>query len=83
MFLVVLMITIFNLYFGYFKREKPLEIPPPEVSFLEEVSLPEKKIQIDFSIFENPILKELQLFEKIESPNPEEVGRENPFLPIK
>ena len=77
------MITILNLYFGYFKREKPPEILPPELSFPEEVSFFEKTIQIDFSIFENPILKELQPIEKIESPNPEEIGRENPFLPIK
>jgi len=82
-FFVVLMITIFNLYFGYFKREKAPEIPPPEVSSVEELSFPEKKTQIDFSIFENPILKELQPSEKIEFPNPEEIGRENPFLPIK
>ena len=82
-FFVVLMITIFNLYFGYFKREKALEIPPPEFSFPEEISFFEKKTQIDFSVFENPILKELQPSEKIEFPNPEEIGRENPFLPIK
>jgi hypothetical protein len=75
-FFLVLAITFFNLYFGYFKKEK-IPPPPPQISF------PEKKIQIDFSVFENPILKELQPIEKIEPPSPEEIGRENPFLPIK
>jgi hypothetical protein len=75
-FFLVLAITFLNLYFGYFKKEK-MSPPPPQISF------PEKKIQIDFSAFENPILKELQPIEKIEPPGPEEIGRENPFLPIK
>jgi hypothetical protein len=75
-FFLVLAITFLNLYFGYFKKEK-IPPPPPQISF------PEKKIQIDFSVFENPIFKELQPIEKIEPPSPEEIGRENPFLPIK
>jgi hypothetical protein len=75
-FFVVLIITFSILYFGYFKKEKPAKIP-------SEVFVPEKKIEIDFSIFEDPILKELQPFEKIEPPNPEEIGRENPFSQIK
>ena len=75
-FFVVLAITFLNLYFGYFKKEK---LPPPS----PQISFPEKKIQIDFSVFENPILKELQPIEKIGPPSPEEIGRENPFLPMK
>jgi F0F1-type ATP synthase membrane subunit a len=76
-FFVVLIITFSILYFSYFKKEKPAKVPPPQVSF------PERKIEIDFSIFENPILKELQPLEKIEPPSPEEIGRENPFSQIK
>jgi len=76
-FFVVSIITFSILYFGYFKKEKPVQFPPSQVSF------PERKIEIDFSVFENPILKELQLIEKIKPPSPEDIGRENLFLPIK
>jgi len=76
-FFLVLLITFSILYFGYFRKEKTLQPPFPEVI------VQEKKVEIDFSVFENPILKELQIFEKLEPPNPEEIGRENPFLPIK
>jgi len=76
-FFVVLIINFSILYFGYFKKEKPVQVPPLQVS------PPEKKIEIDFSVFENPILKALQPFEKIKPPNPEEIGRENPFSQIK
>jgi hypothetical protein len=72
--LIFFLITILILYFGYFKKK---------VSPLIEVFVPQKKIEIDFSIFENPILKELQPPEKIAPAGPEEIGRENPFLPIK
>ena len=76
-FFLVLLITFSILYFGYFKKEKALQPSFPGVI------VPEKKVEIDFSVFENPILKELQIFEKIEAPSPEEIGRENPFLLIK
>jgi hypothetical protein len=75
-FFIVLIVTLSILYFGYFKKEKGFRVSP-------EIPLPEKKIEIDFSIFENPILKELQPLEKIGPPIPEEIGRENPFSPIK
>jgi hypothetical protein len=75
-FFVVLIVTLSILYFGYFKKEKGPQVSP-------EIPVPEKKIQIDFSVFENPIMKELQPIEKIGPPIPEEIGRENPFLPIK
>jgi len=71
-FFVILAITFSILYFGYFKKEEVFQ-PPPEALVLE------KKVEIDFSVLENPILKELQLFEKIEPPPPEKIGRENPF----
>jgi hypothetical protein len=75
-FFIVLIVTFSILYFGYFKKEKGPQVSP-------EIPIPEKKIQIDFSVFENSILKELQPIEKIESPGAEEIGRENPFLPTK
>jgi hypothetical protein len=76
-FFLVLIITFTILYFGYFKKEKTIPARLPEIS------PPEKKIEIDFSVFENPILKELQPIEKIEPPKPEEIGRENPFSQLK
>jgi hypothetical protein len=75
-FFLVLIITFSILYFGYFKKEEVVQTPPP-------VFVPKKEIKIDFSVFKNPILKELQPFEKIEFPPQEEIGRENPFSPIK
>lgn len=75
-FFIVLIATFSILYFGYFKKEKSPQVFP-------EIIISEKKIEIDFSIFENPILKEFQPIEKIGPPIPEEIGRENPFLPIK
>jgi hypothetical protein len=76
-FFGVLVVTLLILYFGYFKKEKALRIPPPEVPTFQ------RKIEIDFSVFEKEILKELQPFGKIETPSTEEIGRENPFSPIK
>jgi hypothetical protein len=73
---VVLTITFLNLYFGYFKKEKVKTVPP-------EVFVPEKKIEIDFSVFRKSILKELQPVEKIPPPTQEEIGKENPFLPTE
>jgi hypothetical protein len=75
-FFVILAITLSILYFGYFRKKKTLS-PPSEITF------PEKKVEIDFSVLESPILRQFQPFEKIEHPSPEEIGRENPFLPIK
>jgi hypothetical protein len=44
------------------------------------VTVPEKKIEINLSVLENPILSELELFKEI-APFDKEAGRENPFLP--
>jgi len=70
----VVLITSLVIYFGYFKKEEkpPTEILPP--------ILP-KKIEIDFEVLKKPILEELQIFEKSELAKPEEIGRENPFVP--
>jgi hypothetical protein len=82
-FFVVLIVTILILYFGYFKKEKSVKVLPQEIITPEREIVLEKKIEIDFSVFENPILKELQPIEKISSPNQEEIGKENPFSSIK
>lgn len=63
------------LYFGHFKQKETPKIIPFRAPSVISV----KKIRIDFSILENPILKELQLPPTIEFPLPEEIGKENPF----
>jgi len=59
---------------GFFVEEKPV--------FPKEVSKSAKKIEIDFEILENPILRGLQPFEKIQPieaiDEGIEIGRENP-----
>lgn len=71
-FIAVLLITTSVLWFGVFRREKP--------SASEEAPRPFKKVEIDYGVLKNPILKELQIFEKI-PPFEEKAGRINPFLP--
>jgi hypothetical protein len=75
-FFIVLIVTLSILYFGYFKKEKG-----PQVSL--EIPIPEKKVEIDFSIFENPILKELQPLEKIGPPIQDQKKRKKKNKPIK
>ena len=72
--IIVLLITGFVLWQGVLKKplSKIREIKGPAAEF--------KKIEIDFKVLENPILKELQPFEGI-LPFGEKIGRENPFLP--
>jgi hypothetical protein len=70
---MVVLITIFVLWRGFFVKEKLPFLPPsPEV--------PIKKIVINFEILKHPILEELQPFEKI-PPFEGKIGRENPFIP--
>lgn len=72
--LAVLIITGFILWQGFFKK------PPSVIEEPSAAALNFEKAEIDFTLLENPILKELQPFERIE-PFEEKVGRENPFLP--
>jgi hypothetical protein len=73
---IVVLITTFVLWQGFFVKEKlpflPPLPPPSEVPF--------KKIVINLEILKHPILEELQFFEKI-PPFEGKVGRENPFVP--
>lgn len=74
-FVLIMVLLIGGLVFWYVNREKE---EPEEEGILRQQRF--KKIEINFSIFENPFLKENQPLEKI--PKLEgEVGRENPFLP--
>ena len=72
-FIVIVLSSITILWFGYFKKEKP--------AFLQVSARPYyKNVQIDFTVLENALFKELQPFEKI-SPFEGQKGRDNPFLP--
>jgi hypothetical protein len=71
-FILVTLTTIFVLWQFYFKKQKP-----PLVK--KEIPVG-KKIVIDFTVLENPLLKELQIFEEIK-PFKETLGRKTPFLP--
>ena len=72
-FVIVILIAIFVLWRGFFTKAKP-----PEVVTIPR---PTKKIEINFEIFKNPLLEELQPIEKIIPETGVETGRDNPFLP--
>jgi hypothetical protein len=59
-------------YFGFFKKEKPSEIP--------ELIYQPAKIKINFELLKAPFLKELLPYEEIK-PFEGKIGRENPFSP--
>lgn len=70
-FTIVVLATATVFWFGVFK--KPTEQPPSS-------SLPIRRIEINFQVFDQAILSELELFEEV--PAFEGVfGRNNPFLP--
>lgn len=71
-FLIVLVITFFVLWLGFFRKEKA---PSPEISLPAP-----REVKIKFELLESSALENLQPFERI-SPLEEEAGRENPFLP--
>jgi len=72
-FLIVILITAFVLWKGFFVKEKPPE---------EVISKLVKTIEIDFETLKSPILENFEPLEKIPPLGPEiEIGRENPFIP--
>lgn len=74
-FIIIVLITGFVLWQGFLKK------PSSEIKKIATPAAIEfKKIKIDFNVLENPLLKKLQLFERIK-PLEETAGRENPFLP--
>ena len=81
-FLMIILITGWVIWRGLFVKEQQQVFP---AGVLKQV----KKVEIDFKIFENPILQGLQPFEEIKTYEEEisggeaieKVGRENPFVP--
>lgn len=72
-FLIVILITAFVLWKGFFVKEKPPE---------EVISKPVKTIEIDFETLKSPILENFEPLEKIPPLGLEiEIGRGNPFIP--
>jgi len=72
-FLALILIASFIVWRGFLIKEKPPE---------KVISKPVRKIEIDFEVLKNPILKEFQPVEKMIPLGPEvEIGRENPFVP--
>jgi len=71
--IVIFLIMAVILWEGFLAKEKP-----PEVGIFP---IPTKKIKINFEIFKNPLLEELQPIEKIVPETGIKPGRDNPFLP--
>ena len=76
----VLVITVIVIWRGFFQKKTP-------ISGEEIILIPEKKVEINFGAFDNPLLEKLQPFSEIQplegavSGEAGEIGRENPFLP--
>ena len=77
---LIILVTVLIFWRGFLVKEKP--VFPGEIPEM-------KRVNIDFKILENPILKGLRSFEEIapfkgaavEEEMTGKVGRENPFLP--
>ena len=71
-FVILILVIILVLWQGFKEEGQPLEIL---------ISRRLQKIEIDLEIFQNPLLQQMQLIDKI--PAFEGVlGRENPFIPF-
>lgn len=78
-FVFILIIIFIVIWRGFLYRPKPTAVR-------EVIFIPEKKINIDFKVFDHPLLKEMQPYFKIQPferiiTDEGEDGRENPFLP--
>lgn len=76
-----LIITGLVLWFGFFSPSQPSS----QDYIAENTITIQNEIEIDFSVLENPLLKELQPFSEIQplanSTSTGGKGRQNPFLP--
>lgn len=72
-FILSTLAFIWLIWFGKDFFIKILPPPPPSQSF--------QKIEINFEVLKNPLLKNLVSFEEI-PPFEGEVGREDPFVPF-
>ena len=85
-FALIVLATAFVIWQGFFEKETEVYLEEEGFKFIP------RKIEIDFSILEDPALEALQPFFEIESLEgatpteegtemPTEIGRENPFIP--
>jgi len=83
-FLVVLIITLFVLWWGFLK-------PSTSTVYIGNTAVPKSAgdsssqygdVKIDFNVLESQFLKELQTFKNI-APLQKNSGRDNPFLPLE
>lgn len=72
LFIMLILIIAFVLWWGFKTEEEPSGIL---------ISQRLKKFEINFDIFQNPLLKQLQLIDKIPAFEGE-LGRDNPFIPF-
>ena len=72
---IIVLFLIFLVVFLGFVRNKKAVVPPIVPTFELET------IKINFGVLTNPDLKALETFEEISLP--ENIGRENPFLPYE
>ncbi len=72
LFIILILIITFVLLWGFRTEEEPSGIL---------ISRRLKKFEINFDIFQNPLLKQLQLIDKIPAFEGE-LGRDNPFIPF-
>jgi len=71
-FVILVLVIVFVLWRGFKIEESPSEIL---------ISRMLQKIEINFEVFQNPLLRQMQLIDKI--PAFEGVlGRKNPFIPF-
>lgn len=70
---VLVIVALFIFGWNFFKLP---ESTIPSMSYFRP-----KNIEINFDVFKNPFLQELQPFEDISYPEEIKIGRESPFLP--
>ena len=76
-FVVVLIITLFVLWWGFLKPQTPTIYVGNSGGGNSQYG----EVRIDFNILENAFLKELLPFKNI-APLQNNLGRDNPFLPL-
>ena len=77
-----LVLTAVILWYGAYGNKKSAS----EIYIEENTEAAQEEIKIDFSVLENPLLKEFQSFSEIQplegsTSTPGSAGRGNPFLP--
>ncbi len=72
LFIILILIIAFILWWGFRTEEESSEIL---------ISKRLKKFEINFDIFQDPLLKQLQLINKIPAFE-DDLGRDNPFIPF-